>query len=251
MRELHVHFFGCSFTAGDELSDEKWFPWKFTENHTVESFYKKRRSIVDWDWKLYREENKNLAYPKLIMDADPDIHTYSHSENGKSQRHNVFDVLQLVEQKNKVDCIYFQISPPYREMVFNQYGKYDIQYGNPLHNTESSYIRNKLELAIDENQTIQDAMDMYLLDAYLKLKGIPFYFLNITEALGNRNNELTKAKTESIFDFNFLSLKKLPNIIDINYLIDPKDRLLGSHLSKEQHQLVANYILNHINEQFK
>lgn len=24
----NIHFFGCSFTAGDELTDDYFFPWK-------------------------------------------------------------------------------------------------------------------------------------------------------------------------------------------------------------------------------
>jgi len=250
MRDLHVHFFGCSFTAGDELSDEKWFPWKFTEKHDVQSFYKKRRTMI-CDWDLYQFENKQLAYPNLITKLDSNIKTTCYSLNGKSLRRNIFDIIKLVEEgKEKVDCIYLQIIPLDREMIFNECGLYDIQLRNPVE-LSKSYIIEKLKITSTENQTLQDAMDMYMIDAYLKVKGIPFHFLNISEHLTFRKEEIYSATNDKKDNFIFLSLDKFTNILDLEYLLKHEDRLLGSHLSKEQHQLVAGQVLNHIKGQFK
>jgi len=250
MRKLNIHFFGCSFTAGDELSDEKWFPWKFTEEHTVESFYRKRHTcLIDHD--LYQLENKQRAYPKIITKLDPNVNTTCYSLNGKSIRHNIFDIIKLVETSNeKIDCIYLQISPTDREMMFTEFGQYDIQLRNPVELSES-YIREKLKITMTENQTLHDAMDMHMIDAYLKLKGIPFFFINFTEHLYYRMHDIATAKNDKIDDFNFLSPNAFSNLIDMRSLIRPEDRLLGSHLSEQQHHMIATNVLNHINEQFK
>jgi hypothetical protein len=250
MRDLHIHFFGCSFTAGDELTDEKYFPWKFTEEHTVRSFFKKRLTVnIDYD--LYQFENKQLAYPKLIMDLDSNIKTTCYSLNGKSMRHNIFDIIRLVEEGNtQIDCIYLQISPTDRELIFNECRQCDIQLHNPVDLSEA-YITEKLKIAMTENQTLHDAMDMYMLDGYLKSKGIPFYFLNISEHLAFRKKGIYNSRNEATDNFNFLSLDKFTNVLDIQPMLRCEDRLLGSHLSKEQHQLVAEQVLNHIKGQFE
>jgi len=253
MRELHIHFFGCSFTAGDELSDEKWFPWKFTETHTARSFYIKRSEMIqNWeDWELYQFENKQRAYPKLITTLDPNINTTCYSLNGKSLRRNIFDIIKLVEEnQEKVDCIYLQISPTDREMIFNKSGQQDIQLRNPVQ-LSAEYITEKLKITIPENQTLHDTMDMYMIDAYLKLKGIPFYFINFTEHLLHRKKDIADVNNNKIGQFNFLSIDKFSNIIDIMDLIERENLLLGGHLAQYQHQLIAEYILNHIKGQFK
>lgn len=242
MKTLHVHFFGCSITAGDELSDEKWFPWKFTEQHDAQSYYKKRNSI-EFDWIAYQEENKQQAYPALIEQIDSNVKTYNHSENGKSQRHNILDLLKLVEESTQeiVDIIYFQITPQGRDMIIGETHIIDIIESWHSDQTKK-YVEGKLAIARLENQTLQDSMDMYMLTGYLKSKNIPFYFINMGPELELREKDIQAT------DFNFLTLKNLSNIIDLTDIHKKYNRLLGLHLRPEQHRAIAEFIVEHLKE---
>ena len=62
----HLHFFGCSYTAGDELSDEEFFPWK-KDCATIEEYYSRRNQLMsDVSFmENYLRSNKNKAYPAL------------------------------------------------------------------------------------------------------------------------------------------------------------------------------------------
>jgi len=240
-KQLHIHIFGCSFTAGDELSDEIWFPWKFTEKHTAESFYKKRAS-VPFDYKLYQKENKLLAYPNLMMSLDSNITTYNYCHNGKSQRHNILDILTLVEDNKEVDLIYLQMPPMNREMIIGENQIYDVSHAFPVPLFEN-YVHQRLKLSSELDQPVQDILDMIMLSGYLKSKGIPFYFLHISGEMIFRRSIGSYYKVASIDKFD--------NIIDLQDVIEEKPRLLGGHLSKDQHHLVATILLNHIKEQIK
>jgi hypothetical protein len=249
---LHIHFFGCSFTAGDELADEKYFPWKFVENHTPESYNKKRIELMSNDmWDTYYKENKLCAYPALISQVDSTIKTYNHASNGKSHRRNILDILRLVEELSyEIDVIYFQISPPNRNMIIGDNCIHDIIESNPSETTQE-YILAKLKLSRLENQSIQDLMDMYMLQGYLKTKNIPFYFLNLGNELPVRETDIKNTilhNDEGIINFDFLSINNFTNIVDLSYTNLKYDRLLGGHMNPEQHWEVASAITTHIKE---
>lgn len=250
-RQLQIHFFGCSFTAGDELSDATWFPWKITEAHTAQSFYAKRLTI-DYDWKKYQEENRSRAYPALIEKSNQNIKTYNHSENGKSLRHNILDLIQLVTSGCEIDMIYFQLPPTGRDMIISKDYIINTMESN-ISELTKSYILSKLLLSIPENQSIQDSLDLCMLSGYLKSKGIPCYILNINTEVEFRqidiNSAVTRNWNDDIIDFKFLSIEKWFDIINLQTTIrrfDPP--LIGGHLSQSQHQSVADYIANHIKE---
>ena len=245
-RQPQIHFFGCSFTAGDELSDATWFPWKFTEPHTAKSYYIKR-STIDFDWKEYQKENRSRAYPALIENSNQGVKTYNHSENGKSLRHNILDLILLVTSGCEIDMIYFQLPPPGRDMIVSK-GYILNAMESHLSDLTKSYILSKLSLSIPENQTIQDSLDLCLLSGFLKSKGIPCYILNLGTELGYRLDDI-KSASQDIFDFEFLSIEKWFDIIDLEDTVRTHSPpLIGGHLSQSQHQLVADYIANHIKE---
>lgn len=250
---LHAHFFGCSLTAGDELSDEKYLPWKFVEEHTTESYYEKRKRLgSNYDWVKYQEENKLQSYPALISQTDPNIKTYNHAHNGKSHRRNILDILRLVEESTqKIDVIYFQLSPSDREIIIGDDCIYDIidAHGDDI---TQEYIIAKLKLARLEHQSIQDSMDIHLLTGYLKTKNIPFYFLNFGGELDRRIADIKTAILHNEFDgtinFDFLRFEEFTNLINLSYLNFKYDRLIGGHMPKEQHHEIAKFITQHIKE---
>jgi hypothetical protein len=245
-RQRQIHFFGCSFTAGDELSDATWFPWKFTEPHTAESYYAKRLTI-GYDWKKYQEENRSRAYPALIENSNQGIKTYNHSQNGKSLRHNILDLILLVTSGCEIDMIYFQLPPPGRDMIISKDYIINTMESN-LSDLTKSYILSKLSLSAPENQTIQDSLDLCMLSGFLKSKGIPCYILNLGTELGYRLSDI-KSAPQYIFDFKFLSIEKWFDIIDLETTVRTLEpSLIGGHLSQSQHQLVADYITDHLKE---
>lgn len=250
-RQMQVHFFGCSYTAGDELSDDKWFPWKFTESHTLQSFYEKRMT-TEYDWKKYQEENKDLAYPALIEKLSHNVKTYNHSENGKSQRHNILDIVRLVTSECEIDMIYFQLSPTGRDMIIGNTIIHNIAEANPTELTRS-YVEGKLRMSSSENQTIQDCLDLCMLSGFLKTRGIPFYILNLGSELLDRNNDISNAIScnhkDDIVDFKFLSMEKWHDILDLSQATRKlAPSLLGGHFSQLQHQSIADHIAKHIQE---
>jgi hypothetical protein len=252
MENKHIHFFGCSFTAGDELADEKYFPWKFVENHSSDSYNKKRSELLAVDaWDAYYNENKLGAYPALISQADSTIKTYNYSSNGKSHRRNILDILRLVEESShEIDVIYFQISPTNRDIIIGDSYIHDILEAHPCKETQE-YVLAKIKLSRLEDQSIQDCMDMHMLQGYLKTKNIPFYFLNLGDELFVRETDIKNAilhNHEGIINFDFLSIKNFTNVVNLSYLNLKYDRLLGGHMNTEQHQAVATDITTHIKE---
>jgi hypothetical protein len=55
----NIHFFGCSFTAGDELIDDYFFPWK-KDCLTADEYYNKRSLVFKIREKsdFYNKQNK-------------------------------------------------------------------------------------------------------------------------------------------------------------------------------------------------
>ena len=77
----HVHFFGCSLTAGDELSDEEFFPWK--NGCSQEEYYAKRNQLFRQDIALhdrYVDSNKTKSYPSILNISG--FSFYNHAKNG-------------------------------------------------------------------------------------------------------------------------------------------------------------------------
>jgi hypothetical protein len=248
---LHVHFFGCSFTAGDELADEIFLPWKFVENHTAESYYEKRNNKIVLDWEAYFKENKLRSYPSLISQANPTIKTYNYAENGKSHRRNILDILRLVEESTQeIDVIYFQLSPPGRDMIIGDDCIHDVLEAHPTQITQE-YVLAKLKLSRLQDQSIKDAMDLYMLEGYLKSKNIPFYFLNLGLELTRLQKDIRETilytDTDTI-NFDFLNLENLTNVVDLVHINEKYSKLIGNHLPPKQHQEIAQFITKHIKE---
>ncbi len=240
----HVHFFGCSFTAGDELSDEKWFPWKFTEEHTYKTYYDKRAIILSKDdlANTYTEENKKFAYPALMNSGE--IKTHNHAINGASIRTNIFRIVELFCSGAPIDAIYFQIPPVGRELYLLSGDVTSIQMAvrNADHKWDN-YIAEKLISHEPAQWALEDFLDLQLISAYAKERKVPLTFLVFESEIKYRYDDLS-----SLPNFKFLTdeYEKL-NVMYVQDVLSQRGhRLLGHHYSHVSHQDLADYLANHL-----
>jgi len=242
----HLHFFGCSFTAGDELSDDVWFPWKH-ECISHDEYYTRRNVYlgVDNNNEKYQKDNKEKAYPAKTQNNE--YQTYNHSNNGESLRTCIFRAFQLMFSKNTVDIIFIQIPPIGREFYVNKNGDTSsIQLATVESSLEpiKSYLMAKLNSHYLQQSSVEDCMDMMMLSNVAKQKNIPLYFIECKEEIYTRMIDMLH------LDFRFikLNLRKEINLISFSSIYDnalKENRVLtGKHLDNQAHQEMADKIKN-------
>jgi hypothetical protein len=248
-----VHFFGCSHTAGDELSDEEFFPWK-KDCATKEEYYARKNQLLS-DPSLvdeYLSSNKNKAYPALI--ADNEIATYNHAVNGASLREMIFKAIQLIEQQVITDTsiVYFQIPPCPREVYINHLGISSIQMaGTGLIEKEeiNNYKKSKwLSHDIILDQSANDILDIILLKGFFASKNIPIYFLLLSRYLQNRIRDIQSPNHSHNYDYLNKLLLKNPNGTIWLSDLDSCPKLLAGHDSPAGHAIIAKELKKHILE---
>ena len=242
----HLHFFGCSFTAGDELSDDVWFPWKH-ECTSSEEYYSRRNFYlgIDNNNEKYRADNKEKAYPAILENNE--YKTYNHAMNGASLRTNIFRALQLMFSNKPFDVIFVQVPPSDREFYIFKDGRIgSIQLATVESWPEpiKSYLRAKLNSHLPQQPSVEDGMDMIMLANVAKQKNIPLYFIEFTGEICSRLNDLT------CHDFNFIktNLHNEINLISFSDIIDKV--LIGGHADLQSHQEMADKIINMLPEMF-
>lgn len=243
----HLHFFGCSFTAGDELADAKWFPWKFEEQHTAESYYK-RRATCDIDWEKYSEDNKKLAYPAL-MNRDG-IVTYNHARNGESLRTCVLKIVDLLGSGAPVDAIYFQIPVIARELYLSDGNAISLQLSASQYYPHkwNRYAAEKLVSHEEAQWPLEDFLDLQLISSYVKERNIPLTFLVFGDELDHRIHATALLKNHR---FVIDQVKKL-NVQDVNHILLRRSQpLIGNHYSQESHEDLALYLREHYHKKLK
>ena len=245
-----IYFFGCSFTAGDELSDDKWFPWKFTENHTTESYYNKRSKTLwhEANHIKYELDNKKQAYPALL--TTPNINVTNRAENGKSLRHNIFEIICLLEDRNDISAIYLQLPPIGREMYMLTGGwMTSLQMACPSSNENIQRYNTVKAVTHDPRQaSLEDFMDLVMLYEYVKSKNVRFKLIIVGPELQFRIEDLS---TFPMFKEIVNSvITKIP-MLDLHGEFPPESRLLGHHLNLEGHRLLASYIDSDLSEFIK
>lgn len=235
----HVYFFGCSFTVGDELSDEEYLPWKFTENHTSESYYQKRdMCFIDKDaWASYIQSNKEKSYPAQIKSKY--FETYNESTTGKSLRHNIFDIINLLESDSQVDALYFQIPPPGREMYVNNIAAVQSIMFSYIRKTDSyhSYLCTKAVTHDHRQHSLEDLLDLIMLKEYIKNKNVYFKFLDFFSLINLRIHDVQGLHNQNNIYISIInSAKTIPKI---EFKFDLSTNLLGGHLCLKSHQIIA------------
>jgi len=252
----NIHFFGCSLTAGDELSDDVWFPWK-AECNTNQEFIERRHpwllNFTPEDTLNYHQDNKNLAYPYFV--ADDKYETFNHAANGASLRSTIFLALQLI-YTTQVDVLFVQIPPAGREMYMKFSNHVDLQsltlddlqsltLARP-DNYEDIDIKNYI---IAKNMShnyihysLDDMIDLLMFVNVVKQKKIPLGIIVFNDELERRLLDLRLSP-----DFNFIRdnfYHEVDNLINFAPIKDRYTLLLGGHSPKEAHIEMANEIKN-------
>lgn len=244
----HVHFFGCSQTAGDELSDDKFFPWKASCKTKEEYYVRRGRQMgLDGSEDDYMNSNKEKAYPAKI--ADNNIVTYNHAKNGAGIREMVLIALRLEREgayDDKLDAVYFQL-PPYPRELYILDDKANsiqlVQIGIENSSELDRYISAKIMSHNPAQNVIEDFMDLILLKKYYQTKGVPFFVVQLGLHYLPRIEDLEQHAPlhtfiRSMFDDEV-------EFIDLQHVVGQHE-LLGGHYSEYAHSLVAERLKKHI-----
>jgi len=238
------HFFGCSFTAGDEVADNIYFPWAADCKDPTEYQNKKNKSFEtkQVDLLAYRESCKKYAYPSFLNDGLNE--SFNHAECGASLSANIYKILKLVEDESiKKDAIFLQIPPPGRVHYFENDSVFSFPLGfNGRNYTEFDDFRlNYLKHFDPIREDFLDIQLLLLLTYYLEEKSINYYVLDLNSELFNRLEILSK---------NFLWMVnlfkcKITNLITLPTLqVSPLTRSIGGHFTSESHKIIADIVKN-------
>ena len=229
---IDVHFFGCSFTAGDELIDDEIFPWKEECTNFTEYF---SRRVLPND---YQKRNKELAYPALVKTSD--INTFNYAANGAGIQENMINLIELVSSNKKVDCVYFQITPYGRELVIDQNNSAtSLQLAWDSTGYED-YLKAKRQSHKFWQYAVEDFMDIIMIHNYLSNHGIKHKFVELASWINEfRERDLEHTK----FSYLIKEYNKLP-ILNLSDSIKHFPTLLGNHFSKEAHAEISRLITN-------
>lgn len=254
MTVKHLHFFGCSFTAGDELADSVWFPWKkdIADRH---QYHKKRNEFFQSQspsiYSNYVEDNKKLAYPNLV-NAD-NILVYNHAKNGMAMDEIIYRIFELIEANDKpIHGIYLQPPPYPREMFMledsTEITSIHITNFDTSHCGFRNYVREKIMSHSIGNFVLNDLLYLSLLNGYIKSKNIKLFLLDIQETLKRRLGEQ--------YDFSLFKsyIDKNCEIVDLESTINDLYHCnyveLAGHWNARAHEILAEKISDHVRQNF-
>lgn len=239
-----LHFFGCSFTVGDELPDEA-----LSNILSLEEYYEHRKShFADYETELhYVKKCKSMSYPALIEDEK--YATFNHAELGASLRANIFYILKLIANPgNRVDIIFLQPPSQGRELYLlrknDSIKVTSLQLSNPMSQLKE-YAEHKLKSHnVMEESALNDLMDLAMLNSILKEKNIKFYLIDFFKELELRKKDITGFNTS--FDF-FNSMLPEDIIVCQDIGGDDNNKLASLHFNKLAHRQIADRIKQRIN----
>jgi len=243
---MRLDFYGCSLTAGDELCDDSYFPWKHECSSYIE-YYNRRNEQFKNKPKLneeYKKLNFKLAYPAHIEKLTG-YQVFNHANNGASLREMVYKIIRQVSSNEYTDCIFLQLPPTCREFVIAGPFPFSIQMASAImYDTIPStarYVQEKVSLVNFYSWTADDFMDLIMLDGFLKSKNIPHVFIEFGPCL-----EIRKRELEANENFGFLNNQiDALNIIDLIKHVEA-NKLLGGHYDAGSHRKFAEHIVNNI-----
>lgn len=240
----HVHFFGCSFTAGDELADDDFFPWA-KECPNEEEYYKVRQPILSNKdfYKKYTDACKLLSYPNLINNDK--IKTYNHARLGASVKECVFHLMRAFNSADKIDQVFFQIPPYPRELIMGVEDVSSLQLSNiGILNSKdqyTNYMKQKILSHRFYQWAAEDLMDIISIRHYVKSRNIPFNIIIFSNELAYRLNFLP-----NYAKFLKKEISQVDDIIDLNPIIDHSNKLAGHHYHGLEHDKIKNHLLHFI-----
>lgn len=241
---MRMDFYGCSFTAGDELVDDIFFPWK-KECTDVGEYYNKRTEEFNRAGVLekYKKQNCMLAYPAQIEKLTGHT-TFNHSDNGASMREMVYKIIHQVSIGDKPDHIFLQLPPPGREYVIDNIFPMSLQMSTinfvQQYARMEKYIREKVAVSTIYSWSVDDFMDLLMLDGFLAKRNVPFTLLDVG-TLNLRRKELM-----GLSRYEFLS-KEIDKLKPVHLALRCEYKThLGGHFDLDTHKGFARYIVNHI-----
>lgn len=248
----HVHFFGCSLTAGDELSDEEFFPWK--RNYSVEEYYAKRNQLFQSDPNLhvrYADSNKTKSYPS-ILNIDG-FSFYNHAKNGSGIREIIFKILRVLDQfgPDNISAIYMQIPPGLREEYIHVDGVDSFQLAS-VGLTENNDIENYIKAKLFSHdfilhQAVNDLLDLIFINSYITSINIPFYMIILDDNLDTRIRDINE-RTSEYRHLENLVLKNINSLDCRGRELFSSTKELGGHFSRKGHVIIADILKKHILE---
>ena len=240
---INLYFFGCSLTAGDELSDEEFFPWKATCTSGDAYFQRRNKELLEDNLSSqYEESNRALAYPALINN---DVYkTYSYAKNGASLRENIYRILKLIYENNNIDAIFLQVPPPGREMHLlgrDFVSTLRFSAAKTMTGKEdaiSKYITAKVMSHPNRQYSLEDLMDLMMLNGLARQKNIKFFIINMTNQIETRLEDI---KISNEFQFIYDNLLQEINLINLPQHLKSQQTLAG-HITKPAHREFAELI---------
>lgn len=248
-----MHFFGCSFTAGDELSDEEIFPWKKDPGLTFKEYYERRNDYLLNDIRNdeYQLKNKIFAYPSLLNNEN--YQTYNHAVNGVGLRTNIYKIMELIYSQ-EVDIIFLQVPPVGRELYINETGFINsiALAFEPRLPEMKNYVRAKNVSHQLFQSSLEDLMDLIMISNLAKQKNIRLIVLDFFFELVKRSQDLAKFDDFKFIRTNYINEIEQINMVQlINDIKQRRQFLLGGHFNKQSHQEIADHIQAYLQNNLK
>jgi hypothetical protein len=238
------YFFGCSLTAGDEMSDSYFRPDVDISAMKESEYYKFRRELMNTvRHEDYIAKNKEFAYPAILA-RELNITVDNRALNAISLRENIVKIIKLVlEQANTVKHLFIQVPPPAREAVLDKDGVHSHQMASPHVPHDQSDIGRYMKAKAITHDTVhysaEDFNDILLVHGFLEQHNIAHSFIDIANKVVNRSRDLEN----TYFGYLGNYVKQLPWIT-----LDTKPELLTvtRHLTASGHKILADQIKNEI-----
>jgi hypothetical protein len=238
-----IHFYGCSFTAGDELSDSE-IP-ELSNHDTKESYWRARQAFLHDGMGLnYIERNKQKAYPAKV--ATQGFETSNFANNGASLEEMIYKIIFNLSFHPAPDVIFLQIPPTQREAIFLDSHPYisSIRFTDHMPgirtNKYNDYIANKIMLFSDSDLAVSDLLKLYSLKYFLEAKNIPLYLLDTTDDLELRYSLVKSVEYHAILN----TLKSIPTLRIFPIVRATEDAVtFAGHFTEKIHQIIANMIV--------
>lgn len=243
-----LYFYGCSFTAGDELSDHE-YP-ELTNHETQDTYWPARQKFLTENHQRgfeYIEKNKQKAYPAKV--ATRGFETKNFAQNGASLEEMIYTIIMKLSEipEEKPDAVFLQIPPMHREAVFFDHSPCisTIRYTNLLPNVMNDlkyhdYMTSKIMAFTDAHFAISDLLKLYTLKYFLAAKNVPFYLIEMIDEL-----QLRYSLIESdLYNHITNDLKTIP-ILNIAPIVRSTENAvcLAGHFTEKIHEIISSKIV--------
>lgn len=242
-----LHFYGCSFTAGDELSDYE-YP-ELANHETQETYWPARQKFLEDNQRgiEYMEKNKQKAYPAKV--AARGFETKNFAQNGASLEEMIYTIIMKLSEipTEKPDAVFLQIPPIGREAVFFDHHPCvaTIRYSNLHQNIMNDlkyhdYMTSKIMAFTDAHFAISDLLKLHTLKYFLAAKNIPFYVIEMIDELQMRYAFIKSDSYNHIID----ELKNIPILSMAPILRSTENSVcLAGHFAEKMHIIIADRIV--------